>query len=67
MGEKKWRAELARATVEVLKRTDPKADYMNRRRQIYRVFEEIPARLIPCWLWWRRLAADCKWFVQKLK
>ncbi len=39
-GEKKWRAELARATVEVLKRTDPKADYMNRRRQIYRVFEE---------------------------
>ncbi len=39
-GEKKWRVELARATVEILKQTDPAATYETRRRQIYRVFEE---------------------------
>jgi len=39
-GEANWRAELARATVEILRQTtDPEATYENRRRQLYRVFE----------------------------
>lgn len=38
-GEKAWRAELARATVEILQRTDPDATYEKRRRQIYNVFD----------------------------
>ncbi|NJO74187.1 MAG: hypothetical protein HC833_10790 [Leptolyngbyaceae cyanobacterium RM1_406_9] len=39
-GDANWRAELARATVEILRQTtDPEATYENRRRQLYRVFE----------------------------
>lgn len=39
-GEANWRAELARATVKVLRECgDTEATYETRRRQIYRVFE----------------------------
>ncbi len=40
-GEKHWRSELVRAMVEIWQQQgDTKATYMNRRRQLYRVFEE---------------------------
>ncbi len=37
-GEKAWKAKLAQATIEIIRRTDPEATYEKRRRQIYNVF-----------------------------